>query len=135
MAIGFVVFLFLIQNRNKREAIAKVKTLLENGEIVNGFVTGKNYNSTKNVRSLRSIMYKYIVDSVEYKSDLSSYIAKAKSENSEKKWFEESEISKGDSFVVLYDTENPSISILCIDYPLGQKQTLDSYRQLIKVKK
>lgn len=128
IVISFIVFLFWIQNRNKRQAETKVKYLIENGEIVAGVVTGKTFNTiSNNVRNLSSIMYKYKVDSVEYKTSITSHISRAKSKKAEQNWFCESEIEKGDMFVVIYDVKNPEYSILCLDYPLTQKYSIESY--------
>jgi len=131
LIISFIGFLFWIQNLNVSSAKAKVEFLRDKGRLIGGTVIGKTYNSQDNIRYLSSVMYEYIVEDSIYSKSLSSHEAKAISFKSHDKWIDGIGIRKKDRFVVLYDSQNPDNSILCVDLPLEGNKNIKYYMKLL----
>ena len=134
--VGFIAFLVVMQNRNSMIAENKVDFLKKNGKITIGTITGKNYHSTKNLSQLKTIMYEYQVDNSKFTESIGSYIPKACSIEARQIWATDNTNAKeGFRFIVIYEADDPSNSILCLDYPVTSEADLDIYNSKLKRQK
>lgn len=126
--IAFITFLVFIQIRNTKHAENKVEFLEKNGEMAIGTITGKNYHSSQGVSQLKTIMYNYEVGNLTYKEKISSLIPKACSDEAWQIWAtDNSNALEGDRFLVLYEVNDPSNSILRLDYPVKSEADIEKY--------
>ena len=131
--IGFLVFLVTMQNRNTIKAENKVDFLKKNGKMTIGTITGKNYSSTKGLSHLKTIMYEYQVDNSLFTESIGSFIPKACSIEAKQIWAtDNTNAREGYRFIVIYEVNDPSNSVLCLDYPVKSNADLDIYKSKFK---
>lgn len=105
--------------------------LLKEGYITSGYATDKTYDTINGELKLRTIRYEYLLDFVPYSGILSIEQIKVQSDEARRQWSNARSIERGQPFVVLYDPENKSKSIMMLDMKTSEEAPLQHYWGII----
>jgi|GEM_PF-4506236 len=128
--VGFIFGINRLETRNQRLANHRFESLYASGQFARGKVMYFGNNTSTNNRSYRaSIHYAFESKSGnKYESNISTLLPDFFDKAEKKDWkLEFEKANKNDSFLVLYDTENPDESILMLDRPINKSSDFDKY--------
>ncbi len=78
-------------------------------------------------------MYEYQVDNSLFTESIGSFIPKACSIEAKQIWAtDNTNAREGYRFIVIYEVNDPSNSVLCLDYPVKSNADLDIYKSKFK---
>ena len=130
--VGFVFGINRLETRNQRLTNLKFESLYASGQFAWGKVMYFGNNTSTNNRTYRASIH-YAFDSksgTKYESNISTLLPDFFDKTEKKDWklgFEKA--NENDSFLVLYNPENPDESILMLDRLINKSSDFDKYIQ------
>jgi hypothetical protein len=121
LIIAFAIGSYFVFFGSSGEPINR-DNLNQHGKLAIGVFLGRTVEDSKT----KTVVYEYLADTVLIQnSDGLCYLDSEKA--SDHFYFTKYPLLKGNEFVVLYDSLNPEISIIRLDYPLRDSTDFNSY--------